>query len=50
MVRHFAHWGVVRATHGLPAHGPQRTVGVLAGTRWGDDSSRVMDHQSADPL
>ena len=43
-------WGVVRATHGLPAHGPQCTVGVLAGTHWGDGSSRVMSHQSANPL
>ena len=28
----------------------QCTVGVLAGTHWGDDSSRVMSHQSANPL
>ena len=25
-------------------------MGVLAGTHWGDDSSRVMSHQSANPL
>ena len=30
-------------------NGPS-TVGVLAGTHWGDDSSRVMSHQSANPL
>ena len=28
----------------------QCTVGVLAGTHWGDDSSRVLSHQSANPL
>ena len=50
MACHFALWGVVRATHGLPAYGPQCTVGVLAGTHWGDDSSRVLSHQSANPL
>ena len=50
MACHFALWGVVRATHGLPEYGPQCTVGVLAGTHWGDDSSRVMSHQSANPL
>ena len=47
---HFAQWGVVRATHGLPAYGPRCTGGVLARTHWGDDSSRVMSHQSANPL
>ena len=50
MACHIALWGVVRATHGLPSHGPQCTVGVLAGTQWRDDSSRVMSHQSANPL
>ena len=50
MACHFALWGVVRATHGLPSQRPQCTVGVLAGTRWGDDSSRMMSHQSANPL
>ena len=50
MACHFALWGVVRATHGLPAYGPQCTVGVLAGTHWGDDSSRVMSHQNPNPL
>ena len=47
---HFALWGVDRANHGLPACGPQCTVGVLAGTHWGDDSSRVMSNQSANNL
>ena len=47
----FALCGVgVRPTHGLPSERPQRTVGVLAGTHWGDDSSRVMSYQSANPL
>ena len=31
-----------RATHGLLAYGPQRTVGVLAGTHWGAVTSKVM--------
>ena len=50
MACHFALWGVVWATHGLPAYGPQWYRGVLAGTHCGDDSSRVMSHQSANPL
>ena len=40
MACHFALWSVVRATHGLPVYGPQ----------CGDDSSKVMSHQSANPL
>ena len=31
----------------LDESSPQCTVGVLAGTHWGDDSSSVMSHQSA---
>ena len=50
MACHFALWGVDRATHGIPAYGPQCTVSVLAATYLGDDSSRVMSHQSANPL
>ena len=50
MAWHFDLWGVVRATHGLPSERPQFTVGVLVGTHWGDDSSKVMSHQSANPL
>ena len=30
-------------------NGPSVRVGVLAGTHWGDDSSRVTSHQSANP-
>ena len=30
--------------------GHQCAVGVLGGSHWGDDSSRVMSHQSANPL
>ena len=41
---------VVRATHGLVAYGPQGTMGVLAGTHWGDESPRVMSHQSTKSL
>ena len=47
---HFALCRDVRATHGLPSERPKCTVGVLAGTHWGDDSSKVMSHQSANPL
>ena len=50
MTCHFVLWGVDRATDGLPAYGPQCTVGVLVGTHWSDDSSKVMRHQSANPL
>ena len=39
----FAIRGVgVGPPHGLPSERPQCTVGVLAGTHWGGDSSRVM--------
>ena len=50
IVRDFALWRVDRATHGLPSQRPQCTVGVLARTHWGDDSSWVMSHHSANPL
>ena len=30
-------------------NGPSVPWGVLAGTHWGDDLSRVMSHQSANP-
>ena len=50
IVRDFALWGVDRATHGLPSKRLRCTVGVLAGTHWGDVSFRVMSHQSSNPL
>ena len=45
-------WCSFVATNGLTACGPQRTVGVLAGTRWCglQSPSRVTLWQSANPL
>ena len=53
MMRHSASLRPLARCSGHPRPSrvrPQCTVGVLAGTHWNDDSSKVMSHQSANPL